>query len=83
MTRITNAVKTLIELFDTGGLLRQEEPRVRVHTATDSFEGELWRETVKCELFLTISTDDGEEVSIPVSSVEYAEDLRRDDRQTP
>lgn len=83
MARITNAAKTLIELFDTGGLLRQEEPRVRVHTATNSFEGELWRETVKGEVFLTVSTGDGEEVGIPVSSVEYIEDLRRNDRQTP
>ena len=75
MTRITNAVMTLIELFDTGGLL-QEAPRVRVHTATNVFEGELWRQTVKGELFLTVSTDDKGEVSIPVDSVEYVEDLR-------
>lgn len=76
MTRITNATKTLIELFDTGGLLRREEPRVRVHTTTTSFEGELWRQVVKGEVFLTVSTDDGDEISIPVDSVEYVEDLR-------
>lgn len=76
MTRITNAAKTLLKMFDTGGLLQREQPRVRVHTATNSFEGALWRKKVKGELFLTITTADGEEVGIPVSSVEYIEEPR-------
>lgn len=64
---------SVFKAFDTAGILT-ERPRARVHTANNTFEGKLWRKKVKGELFLTITDDDGKEVAIPASNVEYIED---------
>lgn len=73
------ALKAIHETLMVDWGLKEKTYRARVVTRSgESLEGDVGADSAKGTIFFNVWCDDGREITIPVGSVEYIEDLEPD-----